>query len=251
MSSTPQKTTGKKKIGLNTVISWGASVVIVGLMFKILHLKGGEIMIALGLLTEAVLFFIMGVAAMSAEEETPDAAHAGGNDSGLDDLLAKNITPATIQRLTKGFEQFSKTVETVNSVANTGAAAQGMFKEIEAATGDLKKFRENVSSIGASFDAFGKTLQSINQMSVASQTMLKDFETASKGMQMYAKNMTDVNASFDTFSKTLLAINAMTVSSQSMLKEFEAATNGMKAYNKNITDLSKVYQAQLDAFRKN
>jgi hypothetical protein len=25
----------------------------------------------------------------------------------------------------------------------------------------------------------------------------------------------------------------------------------MKAYNKNMTDLTKVYQAQLDAFRKN
>jgi hypothetical protein len=69
-------------------------------------------------------------------------------------------------------------------------------------------------------------------------------------MKAYAKNMTDMNSSFDTFNKTLQAINAMTASSQTMLKEFEAATQGMKAYNKNITDLSKVYQAQLDAFKK-
>jgi len=41
------------------------------------------------------------------------------------------------------------------------------------------------------------------------------------------------------------------VASATMLKEFENATNGMKAYNKNLTDLTKVYQAQLDAFRKN
>ncbi|PQJ10168.1 hypothetical protein CJD36_015860 [Flavipsychrobacter stenotrophus] len=247
MSSNPQKS---KKIGLNSVISWGASVVIVGLMFKILHLKGGEIMIAVGLLTESVLFAIMGFAAIGSDA-TPDAHDDKKKDSGLDDLLATAISPAVIQKLSKGFEQFNKTVESVNAVANTGAIAQNMFKEIEAATGDIKKFRDNVSAIGTSFDAFGKTLQSINQMSVASSTMLKDFETASKGMQVYAKNMTEVNASFDTFSKTLQAINSMTVSSQSMLKEFEAATNGMKAYNKNITDLSKVYQAQLDAFRKN
>lgn len=247
MSSNPQKS---KKIGLNSVISWGASVVIIGLMFKILHLKGGEIMIAVGLLTEAVLFAIMGVAAIGSDAAAPTPEEEKKN-SGLDDLLATAISPAVIQKLSKGFEQFNKTVESVNAVANTGAVAQNMFKEIEAATGDLKKFRENVNGIGASFDAFGKTLQSINQMSVASSTMLKDFETASVGMKAYAKNMTEVNASFDTFSKTLQAINAMTVSSQSMLKEFEAATNGMKAYNKNITDLSKVYQAQLDAFRKN
>ncbi len=248
MSSYPQQK-GKKKIGLNSVISWGASVVIIGLMFKILHLKGGGLMIALGLMTESILFFILGIAAMTVEEATPTADDKKA--SGLDDLLATAISPAVIQKLSKGFEQFNKTVESVNQVAGAGAAGQAMVKEIETATVDLKKFREHVNGIGANFDAFGKTLQSINQMSIASQTMLKDFESASQGMKLYAKNMTDMNASFDTFNKTLQAINQMTASSQTMLKEFEAATQGMKAYNKNITDLSKIYSAQLEAFRKN
>ena len=239
--------TGKKKIGLNTVISWGASVVIIGLMFKILHWKGGEFMIALGLMTESILFFILGIAAMNAEE-APVADDK--KSSGLDELLATNITPAVIQKLTKGFENFTKTVESVNQVAGTFGVTQNMIKEIESATGDIKKFREQVSAVGPNFDAFGKTLQSINQMSVASQTMLKDFETASQGMKLYAKNMTDMNASFDTFNKTLQAVNQMTASSQTMLKEFEAATQGMKSYNKNITDLNKIYQAQVEAFRK-
>ena len=247
MSSSQQQ--GKKKIGLNSIISWGASVVIIGLMFKILHWKGGELMIAGGLLTESVLFFILGFAAMAVEEET--ATPEDKKASGIDDLLATAISPAVIQKLSKGFEQFNKTVESVNQVAAAGAAGQGMMKEIEAATGDLKKFRDHVNGIGTNFDAFGKTLQSINQMSIASQTMLKDFETASQGMKLYAKNMTDMNSSFDTFNKTLTAINQMTASSQTMLKEFESATQGMKAYNKNITDLSKIYAAQLEAFRKN
>ena len=73
--SSNQQQAGKKKIGLNSIISWGASVVIVGLMFKILHLPYGEIMIAVGLGTEAFLFALLGVAAMSAEEdEAPTAA---------------------------------------------------------------------------------------------------------------------------------------------------------------------------------
>lgn len=245
MSSNPQQ--GKKKVGLNSVISWGASVVIIGLMFKILHWRGGELMIAAGLMTESFLFAILGFAAMETSEPTAEEKKA----SGIDDLLATAISPAVIQKLSKGFEQFTKTVETVNQVAGTGAAAQNLVKEVESATGDLKKFRDHVNVIGKDFDAFGKTLQSINQMSIASQTMLKDFEAASAGMKMYAKNMTDMNVSFDAFNKTLQAINSMTTSSQTMLKEFEAATQGMKTYNKNITDLSKVYQAQLDAFRKN
>ncbi|NDC40683.1 MAG: hypothetical protein EBZ77_03895 [Chitinophagia bacterium] len=249
MSSTPQKAAGKKKITLNTVISWGASVVIIGLMFKILHLKGGEIMIAVGLLTESILFFILGVAAMDATEEaTPEAGKAS---SGIDELLATAISPAVIQKLSKGFEQFNTTVASVNQVASTGAAAQNMSKEIDAATGDIKKFRDSVGVMSKDFEAFSKTIQSITSMSVASQTMLKDFETAGKGMQLFAKSITEMNASLDTFNKTIGTINAMTASSQSMMKEFEAATQGMKAYNKSITDLAKIYAAQLEAFRKN
>jgi gliding motility-associated protein GldL len=249
MSSNPQQ--GRKKIGLNTVISWGASVVIIGLMFKILHWKGGEFMIAAGLMTESVLFLILGFAAMDVAEESAATTPEGKKSDDLSDLLNTAISPAVIQKLSKGFESFNKTVESVAQIAHTGAAAQGLVKEVEGTTGDLRKFREHVAVIQKDFDAFGKTLQSINQMSIASQTMLKDFETASVGMRNYAKNMTDMNTSFDTFNKTLTAINQMTASSQNMLKEFEAATQGMKVYTKNITDLNKVYQAQLDAFRKN
>ena len=249
MSSTSQQK-GKKKIGLNTVISWGASVVIIGLMFKILHWPGGELFIAAGLLTESFLFFILGVAAMNVEEETagPEAA---GDGSKLHDLLATSITPKVIQGLSAGFENFNKTVASVNQVAGSFNVTQALIKEMETTTGDVKKFRDNMASVAGGFDGFNKSLQSVSQMAAASQTMMKDFETAGAGMKTFAKNMTDINASFSQFSQTLAAINQMTASSATMLKEFEAAAIGMKAYNKNLTDLSKVYQAQLDAFKRN
>ncbi len=246
MSSNSQQ--GKKKIGLNSVISWGASVVIVGLMFKILHLQGGEIMIAVGLATESFLFALLGFAAMSAEEPTPDTV--SGDGSKLNDLLATSITPKVIERLSAGFAQFNKTVESVNQVAGSFNVTQALIKEMESTTGDVKKFRDNMASVAGGFDSFNKGLQSVGQMAASSQTMMKDFEVAGQGMKTFAKNMTDMNASFGQFAQTLVAINQMTASSASMLKEFEAATNGMRAYNKNLTDLSKVYAAQLEAFKR-
>lgn len=248
MSSNSQQK-GKKKIGLNSIISWGASVVIIGLMFKILHWSGGEYMIALGLMTESVLFFLLGFAAMAVEEDTPEAASVDG--SKLNDLLATSITPKVIERLSAGFAQFSKTVESVNQVAGSFNVTQALIKEMESTTGDVKKFRDNMASVAGGFDQFNKALQAIGQMSTVSQGMIKDMEVADQGIKTFAKNMTDMNAGFGQFTQTLSAINQMTASSASMLKEFEAATNGMKAYNKNLTELSKVYQAQLDAFKRN
>ena len=242
---------GKKKIGLNTVISWGASVVIIGLMFKILHLGGavGEYMIGLGLLTESILFFILGIAAMTVEEPVDATTGAKAND--INDLLATTITPQVIDRLGKGFQQFNKTVESVNQIANSGPTTQNFIKEIEVATTDVKKFRDNMATASPSFEQFTKSMQGISQMAAATQGMMKDFEVAGQGMKSFSKNVNEMNSGFDQFTKTLAAINQMTASSASMLKEFEAATVGMKSYNKNLADLTKVYQAQLDAFRKN
>ncbi len=248
MSSNPQQ--GKKKVGLNSVISWGATVVIVGLMFKILHYPGAELMISVGLGTEAFLFAILGIAAMSAEDETPTVSTTPGSGAKLNDLLATSVTPNVIENLKAGFEQFTKTVSSVNQVANSVSLTQNFLKELESSTGDVKKFRENLGTVTSGFDQFNKSLMAISQMSAVSQGMMKDLEIAGQGMKSFAKNMNDMNSSFSQFSQTLLAINQMTASSASMLKEFEAATNGMKAYNKNITDLSRIYQAQLEAFKK-
>ncbi len=43
---------------LNYAYSWGASIVILGALFKLTHLPGGNIMLFLGMGTEAIVFFL-------------------------------------------------------------------------------------------------------------------------------------------------------------------------------------------------
>lgn len=43
---------------LNYAYSWGAAIVILGALFKLTHLKGGNIMLFVGMGTEAVVFFL-------------------------------------------------------------------------------------------------------------------------------------------------------------------------------------------------
>lgn len=236
-----------KKIGLNSIISFGASVVILGLMFKILHWQGAEIMIAVGLITEALLFAILGWAARESPEEKK-AAEGGTN---LNELLNSAVTPKVVDGLTKGFQQFTQTVQSVNSIVANAGTANNFVKEIETATTDVKKFRDNMSSVSNGFDSFNKSLQAVSSMSGISVDMMKQFESAGAGMKSFSKSIADMNANFDQFNKTLGAINQMTSASQNMMKEFEAATNGIKAYNKNLGELARIYQAQVEAFRKN
>ena len=50
----------KFKIGINNIVSWGATVVIIGLMAKLQHWPAGDWLIILGLGTEALLFLLLG-----------------------------------------------------------------------------------------------------------------------------------------------------------------------------------------------
>lgn len=43
---------------LNYAYSWGASIVILGALFKLTHMKGGDIMLFIGMGTEVVVFFL-------------------------------------------------------------------------------------------------------------------------------------------------------------------------------------------------
>ena len=46
------------KVIMNYVYGWGAAVVILGALFKIMHLKGAGWMLIIGMSVEAIIFFL-------------------------------------------------------------------------------------------------------------------------------------------------------------------------------------------------
>ena len=61
---------------LNYAYSWGASIVILGALFKITHIKGADFMLFLGMGTEVIVFFLAGFERLydDKEETTADTA---------------------------------------------------------------------------------------------------------------------------------------------------------------------------------
>lgn len=59
---------GLEKI-INVIASFGASVVIVGALFKILHFDGANQMLMIGMLTEAAIFILFGILYLTAKPE--------------------------------------------------------------------------------------------------------------------------------------------------------------------------------------
>ncbi|GGH09215.1 gliding motility protein GldL [Sphingobacterium alkalisoli] len=199
----------KKKFGfsINTLINWGATVVIIGLMFKILNFKGGEWMIGVGLAVEALLFFIMGF--MSAEKDvdwtrvypeldedfrgelptrsTPIPSNisqpiAGGNTAALDKLLQDaKIDENLIGNLGDGLRTFGDKVASISKVADTAAATNQFADKL------------NSASIGAS------------QLSHAFERAAADLQTFNES----SADMLQFKEQVGTFNKNLASLNAI------------------------------------------
>ncbi len=93
---------------VNYIVCIGASVVIVGALFKILHWKGADIMLMIGLLTEAFIFLVYAflpppgneMAALAEALPKMNLAGGGGNPAvdKLDKMLNEaDITPASLK----------------------------------------------------------------------------------------------------------------------------------------------------------
>lgn len=196
----------KKKIGVNTLVSWGASVVIVGLMFKILHWKGGEFMIATGLIVEALLFGLLGFQAMNEETAAPkEEAKPAANTKDFENLLATTIDVKVIERLKIGFENFNKTVDSVNQIAGSSKIAQGMLSEVETATEEIKKFQKSLSDLGVSYKKQVDAVSQVANTSQATEGMMVEVKTTTEEIKKLQKNLADLNniykAQLDAFRK--------------------------------------------------
>ncbi|MFZ4261841.1 gliding motility protein GldL [Sphingobacterium sp. HJSM2_6] len=195
----------KFKFGINTLINWGATVVIIGLMFKILHFPYGNWMIGIGLAVEALLFFIMGF--LAAEEEVDwtrvypelDEEFAGelpartaavnqvaqpiaiGNTAALDKLLQDaKIDEHLIGNLGDGLRSFGDKVAAISKVSDTATATNQFADKLNAAS-------TGAAQLSHAFERAAADLQTFNESSADMQQFKEQVST-------FNKNLASLNA---------------------------------------------------------
>ena len=119
---------------LNYAYSWGASVVILGTLFKLTHLPGANLMLYIGMGTEVIVFFL------SAFDRPFDKTAIGMDLSTQDSHPVTEVAPPLACDMTNKKE----------TVANGGIPLQAS-EEMEEATGkyidELKRLTEMISAV--------------------------------------------------------------------------------------------------------
>ena len=206
----------------------GAAIVIVGALFKIQHWEGAGVMLTVGLLTEAVIFFL---SAFQPQPHDPDWSrvypqladdYAGGAsaDSGvgltrkLDDMLIDaNVTPDAIGALGQGLNRLSATTAQMADLSDATLATDEYTTKVKSAANSLEKINE----------AYSHTVEAITQMAGATT----DAREYHEQVQNVTKNLGALNAVYEM--------------------ELQDANNHLKSMNKFYGSLSAAMENLTDA----
>jgi gliding motility-associated protein GldL len=250
---------------LPTLYSVGAAVVIFGAWAKILHKDFADIMLTIGLLTEAAIFLTFAFQSYfqdNSEYEwekvypelvdgAPAAARSTNNGNSLtaqmDAALANaKITPDVFDNLHKGMKSLTESVSKIGDITDATVATNDYAKNVKTAAGSMIEMNK----------AYGVTMAAMSDMSTASidaNEYRAQFAEVTKKMgalnAVYELELQDTN-------KHLKAMNAfygnLTGAMENMAdasKDTQQFKNELAKLTSNLSSLNGVYGSMLTAMK--
>ncbi len=193
----------KKKKMMNMAYGLGASVVLIGALFKILHFSigplTGGVMLTIGLVTEALIFFMS--AFEDVEEDLdwskvyPELAGGEANELSnndpegllsqkLDDMLAEaNLDSEKMSRLAESIQSFAGAAENIAPATDSIAATTRYSEQLTLAASKM----ESLNSLYKVQMESAQRQADINEESVENAQLLKE------QMESLATNLSSLN----------------------------------------------------------
>lgn len=203
---------GKKR--LNYVYSIGAAVVILGAWFKITHIPGGDIVISIGLITEAFIFIISAF----------EPQHLDLKWDRVYPELAENADPTS----------FAKPQKSTNIEASL---SNKLDKMLEDAKFDLDK----VEKLGTGIDKFSQATSGLVNVVDAN----KNAQSYSDQLAIAANHMSTLNTYYSTHAE-------QTASQGEISQSFMNAAKSSAQYGEELTkaagqvkEMNKMYNSQI------
>ena len=172
----------------------GASLVITGALFKILHWEGADFMLMIGMFTEAVIFFFSAFEPLHKEydwalvypelQKTEDKSkvHAtkGTVTQQLDRMLEEaKIGPDLIESLASGMRNLSDNAKKLSQTTDAAVATEGYVT-------NLSKAKDAVQNLTGVYE------KSANELSATSDMQVKSIQEMFDAQKQHAQKLQDV-----------------------------------------------------------
>lgn len=257
---------------------FGAAVVIVGALFKILHLPGASFVLTLGMGTEAVLF------ALSAFEDPHKEYHwdlvfpqlAGGEGAPItggaapvaaapaakagntiDDIAqAGKLSESDAQKLNEGIRKLSETASQIADVTAAVSASSNYAKNMNAASDAISAFATTQATLKESSDSLFASYKTVAESMSNVASDAKGYMTEMQGI---TKNLSAINASYEMQVKSISEqagiVNDVNDNLKKIQTAMDAASTETIAFKEQATKLTQqvsslnnVYGNMLNAF---
>ncbi len=187
---------------------FGAAVVILGAMFKILHLPGADVMLVVGLTTEAVIFFFSAfekpheeydwtlvypeLAGMTDDEEYGVArGNRLSNTQELDKMLEEaKIDSELIESLGHGLRKFGDAANKLNETSEAAAATREYEQQLTMATRNM----ESLNALYAvQLESSANHMETQNALMEKLNSSMESTEKLGVEVGSLVENMTQLN----------------------------------------------------------
>lgn len=263
----------KWKMFMAKLYGFGAAVVIIGAMFKIMHWPFAGAMLVVGLSTEALIFIFSAFEplhedpkwelvypelALGHEEELDEDAleemrgqkgGAGGSATGvtekLDNLLEEaKIDAELLDRLGDGMRSLSENASQLKAVSGAAAATDGYISSLEEASGRVSKLSEN-------YERASESLVGLTSSTEEGQSFGEQMQKVSKNLaalnNVYELQLKGSSQHLETTEKFQTQVTEMMQNLADSVEDTKMYKDNMSMLSRNLTDLNQVYGNMLKA----
>jgi len=235
----------KWKVFMKYLYGWGAAVVLVGALFKLTHWPGANVMLTIGLMVEAGIFFFSAFEPLHEELDwTLVYPQLAGLESDLDIPSEKVSTSgastealdkfnAMIEKAgdTNIFEKFGSSIESLNEKV-------AKMADISDAALATNEYAENMkgaaSAVSTLIDTYNKSAEAVNY---SADSLSDAFNGASE----------KVNNGGNEFAEAYQRLTSSMDLDFSSLKEGNSEYNQhISSLNKNLSALNAIFELQLN-----
>ncbi len=249
MSKLP-KVKGFKRF-LHIFSSAGASVVIAGALFKIMHWPGWDVMLVSGMLTETVIFTLFAIdipheeydwslaypelAGMGAEIEEEPLTPTQQLDLALEEA---KIGPELLESLSNGLSRLSETAKQIGDISNAQLATNEYVSNVKEAT----------RNVGDLANTYAKAVESVSHLANTDTGQLgENVNEASQSLSKFSKNVASLNTNYElqlqTTKESFDNVNQFYGNLESLVKNISDASADTKKYKEEMSTLANSLSA--------
>ena len=252
----------------------GASIVLIGALFKIIHLPYANELLTIGLVTEAIIFFL---SAFEPPHIEPDWSMVYPELSGMyhdtSDSLKKRISPTerldqmlekaqidnkTIERLGEGMSKLSDNAGQLSDLADAAVATNSFTTNLKAAGESAKQFDDAVKKDAEATSNYSESLNSVTDgasslasaYTQAADTLKNDMNTTEE----FASSVKDATVSANSLAESYkVSANVLSKSVEALdftTIEGDAYNSQLRRIAENMAALNAIYEIQLQGTNK-